>query len=198
MIGLLLNDEADIAISSTSNSPFRREVVDFNFPTTDIRVSAFFHRPPVSLVVNPLTRPFNFDFWLAVLITILVSAISLCFFTQILRSLSADVGGVKWSRADCFQWSLATMCFQGYYALPKKGAIRIVLGTILLTSVIVYGAYGGTLLSFLFVQLEPINTMEELLAHDFRIEISDDPVTIKGLFVIIYIFIRIYVEVTGN
>jgi ABC-type multidrug transport system fused ATPase/permease subunit len=73
MISLLLSNEADLGLSSIADRPFRRAVVDFNFPTSEIRLSAFFQRPStISSEWHALLKPFRPQFWIVFLFMILI------------------------------------------------------------------------------------------------------------------------------
>lgn len=88
MISLLLNDKVDLGLSSIADRPFRREVVDFNTPTNEIRLSAFFQRPSaISSHYSALSKPFQPSVWVATLI-LLIGMIAYAIFLNKVLNLS--------------------------------------------------------------------------------------------------------------
>lgn len=72
MIALLLDNKTDLGLSSIADRPFRRADVDFNIPTNEIRLAAYFQRPPaVSSHFSALIKPFQPICWYAVLCMVL-------------------------------------------------------------------------------------------------------------------------------
>ena len=90
MIALLLNDEADLAISSTADRPFRRLVIDFNMPTNEIRLSAFFRRPTSISTSSALLQPFHRNFWIGILVWLLLASLSLIIFKNVVERIELN------------------------------------------------------------------------------------------------------------
>ncbi|CAG7727676.1 unnamed protein product [Allacma fusca] len=209
MIAELLAGEVDIAISSTSDIPLRRTVIDFNIPTNTLKLSGFFKKPRAVVDAKALIEPFKGSFWFAVISVIVSLSLVLIFFKWVLvravshtkeysSDLSFDEVSVKtdlqrldiigsrdnstgtgscddpqslWCPSDCFQWALAAFCIQGFYNIPKYDCYRIVIGMGFLSGVLIYGAYAGTLISFLSVVVDSVTSVEQLMEDSFVLSI---------------------------
>jgi hypothetical protein len=88
-----------------------------------------------------------------------------------------------WSYLDCFQWPLSTVCLQGFYNIPSSTSPRILVAVGSLAGVLIYGAYSGTLISFLSVVIEPINNLGQLIDTDYTFVVADEPLALKFLAV---------------
>ncbi|CAG7727371.1 unnamed protein product [Allacma fusca] len=84
-----------------------------------------------------------------------------------------------WSPSDCFQWALAVFCNQEFYNIPKYDCCRIVIGMGSLAAVIVYGAYAGTLISFLSVVVDSITNVEQLVSKSYVLSIVGSNITLR-------------------
>lgn len=188
MIKLLLEEKADFGLSSIADRPFRRTVVDFNIPTNEIRLSAFFQKPSaISSNVNALIKPFQSSFWIG-LILVLFAMIGTSFAISHLVVTSEDDdddedGDTSWTLSDCILWSLTSMTLRGFYKPPHELSLRItaIVGSV--SGLIILSSYSGTLVSFLSVVTEPIQNLAQLLASDFTIVVVDEPLPLQFLSV---------------
>ena len=194
MIADLVHNEADFAMSSTSMLPFRREAVDFNIATTSLHLSGFFKKAGKAVDNEALIEPFNSKFWWALFLGILVVIISLSSFriiiiwllcpaTTIIEFIPGhgvveydDKRSRVWCMLDCALWTISALCFKSFYYVPKHDSYRIVVGIWLLTSVILYAAYSGTLISFLSVEVESLKSFENLIAASYDFAITTYPI----------------------
>ena len=83
MIASLLNREADLAISSTADVPIRRQVVDFNLPTTSLKLTVFFKNPTPVVDALALLEPFRVQLWWAIATFVIITSLGLAFFSVI-------------------------------------------------------------------------------------------------------------------
>lgn len=184
MIGLLLNDEADIAISSTALQTYREKVISFNIPSNEIRFSAFFRIPQNSVLGNGLTRPFRFGIWLSIGLWTLAMGFSLVIMLfMIERNIIID--HVTWNLWDCLLWPVSTLCLKSYKKIPTNSSIRIVVITGLISSVIIFGAYSGTLRSFLFVHADQLTSVSNLLKTNFKFSVIGET-AIHGIIAVTF------------
>ena len=87
MIWYLLHDKVDLAISSTADRPFRHEVVDFNMPTSQIRLSAFFKTPKsVGGSGSGVAQPFSRGLWCVLALWVFIAGVALVFFKHVLTN----------------------------------------------------------------------------------------------------------------
>ena len=97
MIASLVNREADLAISSAADVPLRREVVDFNLPTTSLKLAVFFKHPQNPVVDTlALLEPFGAHLWWAIAIFVVIATAGLAFFNFVhdISYYGADFGRI--------------------------------------------------------------------------------------------------------
>lgn len=188
MINLILNDQVDLAISSTADRSFRRAVVDFNLPTSEIHLSAFF-RKPNAFNSNGIIQPFSTNLWCLILLWILISGCILLIFRYISSKYNLaphdpdnyNEGTFIWNYIDYFQWTLGSLCLQSYTGYPIQTSFRIVIGIGYLLAVVIFAAYSGNLISFLSVVIEPIKNLNQLLETNFVFNVVDSPLPLAFL-----------------
>ena len=88
MVADLIHGDADLGLSSTADVPSRRIAVDFNIPTTSLKLSAFFVPPQPTAKTGALLHPFQADVWIAIIFWLVLLTSVLGIFNKITRALS--------------------------------------------------------------------------------------------------------------
>lgn len=194
MIGLLLEGKADLGLSSMADIPFRREVVDFNIPTNEVRLSAFFQNPSaISTEFSALLKPFHTSLWISVVLLLLgmsAAAMMTSMLSSILSNRREHLNG--WSISDSILWSLSAISCQGWYKWPQETAMRILVITGSFAGILIFSVYSGIIIAFLSVVGEPIQNLGQLLElQRFTHSIGDSAVVLKILAVIWPTFVTI-------
>ena len=89
MVADLLHGDADLGLSSTADVPSRRLAVDFNIPTTSLKLSAFFVPPQPTAKTGALLHPFQTDVWIAILFWLILLTSVLLIFNKITHAFSS-------------------------------------------------------------------------------------------------------------
>ena len=69
-------------------------------------------------------------------------------------------------------WSLASVCCREYHGRSQNFSSKFLILSSQLAGVIFYAAYSGTLISFLSVAHDGIETFDELMSSDFRLGLT--------------------------
>lgn len=200
MVLHLLKGETDLALSSEVDLPFKRQVVDYNLPTSSWKFAAFFRKPSFHQNKWAHLKPFQPALWLAIVGSIVTISLVLVLFQVILswrmqmeiqprrRGLCYTVTSVgrkhdfarleckeesRLSLADCLFASFCILCAKGAHAIPPSLHVRIVFYIGSISGVVFITAYVGILHSFLSVKSDGISTFGQLLGSSYTLAIDN-------------------------
>ena len=168
MVGHLVRQEADIAVSFLVEDPSRRSVVDYTFTTLTSHYSAFFLRPTFRADRYGLLKPFGPSTWLLVVI-ISVLATSLVLLTHV-PSGGAD-SGISWG----LMYAIGLLSWESP-DLPHstKNALKMATLTGSAVGLLLFTMYAGKVLSFLSVAKNSMNSMEQLFLTSYTIGVDNN------------------------
>ena len=152
----LLQGKVDLALSATVEVPSRHGVVDFNHGTSTDKLTAVVLQPSLRHDLLALTRPFQPSLWLAIACWWVVGALILLGFQKIPFSSRGRLYLVDGTDRSPFS---RINHFSGDF-------VRIIL----------YGAYSGTLISFLTVALSGYTSFDQLADSQLSFVVDNYPV----------------------
>ncbi|KAJ7403074.1 hypothetical protein BTVI_80673 [Pitangus sulphuratus] len=168
MIGELINKRADLAISAITITPERESVVDFSKRYMDYSVGILIKKPEEKINIFSLFAPFDFAVWaciaaaipiVGVLIFVLnrIQAVRAQNASQPSPSVSSTLHSAIWVVYGAFVQ-------QGSESTVNSVAMRIVMGSWWLFTLIVCSSYTANLAAFLTVSRmdNPIRTFQDL------------------------------------
>ncbi|XP_053805191.1 glutamate receptor ionotropic, delta-1 isoform X2 [Vidua chalybeata] len=168
MIGELINKRADLAISAITITPERESVVDFSKRYMDYSVGILIKKPEEKINIFSLFAPFDFAVWaciaaaipiVGVLIFVLnrIQAVRAQSAAQPSPSVSSTLHSAIWVVYGAFVQ-------QGGESTVNSVAMRIVMGSWWLFTLIVCSSYTANLAAFLTVSRmdNPIRTFQDL------------------------------------
>ena len=153
MIGMILRDEVDFAVSDFFITLDRSYVVDFSMPLLNSQSKMYIPIPSQAAGLSTFVNPFSNQLWLATILMILISSviISITYYVHIFVSYE-DVDypnnfGINMS----LFLSFASLCQQGIEFEAKRFSTRVATITILFATLVVFAAYSASLTSFLAI-----------------------------------------------
>ncbi|XP_043912534.1 glutamate receptor ionotropic, delta-1 isoform X2 [Protopterus annectens] len=168
MIGELISKKADIAVSAITITPERETVVDFSKRYMDYSVGILIKKPEEKMNIFSLFAPFDFAVWACIAAAIPVVAVLIFVLNRIQTVGTQHVTQSSPSPSS----SLHTAVWIVYGAFVQQGgesamnsvAMRIVMGSWWLFTLIVCSSYTANLAAFLTVSRmdNPIRTFQEL------------------------------------
>ncbi|KAM9699311.1 glutamate receptor ionotropic, delta-1-like, partial [Menidia menidia] len=163
MIGDLINKRADLAVSAITITPDRENVVDFSKRYLDYSVGILLRRPEEKINIFSLFAPFDPAVWacIAAAVPVVGVLVFLLGRLQALRSCSSQnaPGGQNAPGAQMGSGSLHSAIWIVYGAFVQQGgdglggsvALRIVMGSWWLFTLIVCSSYTANLAAYLTV-----------------------------------------------
>uniref|UniRef100_A0A8C6YF01 Glutamate receptor n=1 Tax=Naja naja TaxID=35670 RepID=A0A8C6YF01_NAJNA len=168
MIGELINKRADLAISAITITPERESVVDFSKRYMDYSVGILIKKPEEKINIFSLFAPFDFAVWTCIAAAIPVVGVLIFVLNRIqaVRAQNSSQSGA------CTSSTLHSAIWIVYGAFVQQGgestvnsmAMRIVMGSWWLFTLIVCSSYTANLAAFLTVNRmdNPIRTFQDL------------------------------------
>nr|XP_033797822.1 glutamate receptor ionotropic, delta-1 isoform X1 [Geotrypetes seraphini]XP_033797823.1 glutamate receptor ionotropic, delta-1 isoform X1 [Geotrypetes seraphini] len=168
MIGELINKRADIAISAITITPERESVVDFSKRYLDYSVGILMKKPDEKINIFSLFAPFDFAVWACIAAAIPVVGI-LIFILNRIQAIRAQTSPQTSPSASSTLHSAIWIVYgafvqQGGESTTNSVAMRIVMGSWWLFTLIVCSSYTANLAAFLTVSRmdNPIRTFQDL------------------------------------
>ncbi|XP_045777833.1 uncharacterized protein LOC123875831 [Maniola jurtina] len=164
MIDDLNRGRADLG---TNCIPFveRLSVVVFTSSVSKFKTKFIFRQPPLSFVSNIFTLTFSLNVWIAVIVCIIVSCITICIATKWEASvMGADETQLDGSIGDATLLTICAVSQQGCSKEPKKLSGRIILLVVFTALMALYAAYSANIIVLLQASSNSIKTLEHL-AH---------------------------------
>uniref|UniRef100_A0A8C1SA67 Glutamate receptor n=2 Tax=Cyprinus carpio TaxID=7962 RepID=A0A8C1SA67_CYPCA len=170
MIGELINKRADLAVSAITITPERENVVDFSKRYMDYSVGILHRKPEEKINIFSLFAPFDLAVWACIAAAIPVVGVLIFLLTrmQMLRSQNPPGAHHNSSMSN----SLHSAIWIVYGAFVQQGgdsvvgsvALRIVMGSWWLFTLIVCSSYTANLAAFLTVSRmdNTIRTFQDL------------------------------------
>ncbi|XP_058476296.1 glutamate receptor ionotropic, delta-1-like isoform X3 [Solea solea] len=161
MIGDLISKRADLAVSAITITPERENVVDFSKRYLDYSVGILLRKPEEKINIFSLFAPFDLAVWACIAAAILVVGVLIFLLNrlQALRSSSAQNTVSGQSGGGVGSGSLHSAIWIVYGAFVQQGgdsvvsslALRIVMGSWWLFTLIVCSSYTANLAAYLTV-----------------------------------------------
>ncbi|XP_067408628.1 glutamate receptor ionotropic, delta-1 isoform X4 [Emydura macquarii macquarii] len=168
MIGELINKRADLAISAITITPERESVVDFSKRYMDYSVGILIKKPEEKINIFSLFAPFDFAVWACIAAAIPVVGV-LIFVLNRIQAVRAQNSSQPSSSASSTLHSAIWIVYgafvqQGGESAINSVAMRIVMGSWWLFTLIVCSSYTANLAAFLTVSRmdNPIRTFQDL------------------------------------
>ena len=203
MIAELIDGTVDLALTSISDLPIRRQVIDFNLPTWAWKFSAFYAKPAYMHNSLALLSPCAASAWYGLCGYFVVMGFALCSIEYILRTCSDARLAVIFTREDAtlrgriqyvqgaihalfvtfinFTRSLPSKVFVSVGFLCKMPSDNVPLHTcnkiLHLTGfgfgVLVNTIYGGSLLSYFSASTFSFSSFEQLADSSYSVLVVD-------------------------
>ncbi|CAI5774458.1 glutamate receptor ionotropic, delta-1 isoform X5 [Podarcis lilfordi] len=168
MIGELINKRADLAISAITITPERESVVDFSKRYMDYSVGILIKKPEEKINIFSLFAPFDFAVWACIAAAIPVVGV-LIFVLNRIQAVRAQNSSQSTASASSTLHSAIWIVYgafvqQGGESAVNSMAMRIVMGSWWLFTLIVCSSYTANLAAFLTVNRmdNPIRTFQDL------------------------------------
>ncbi|KAM7073985.1 glutamate receptor ionotropic, delta-1 isoform 2-T2 [Molossus nigricans] len=168
MIGELISKRADLAVSAITITPERESVVDFSKRYMDYSVGILVKKPEEKISVFSLFAPFDFAVWACIAAAIPVVGV-LIFVLNRIQAVRAQTGAQPRPSASATLHSAIWIVYgafmqQGGESSVNSVAMRIVMGSWWLFTLIVCSSYTANLAAFLTVSRmdNPIRTFQDL------------------------------------
>ncbi|XP_685683.4 glutamate receptor ionotropic, delta-1 isoform X2 [Danio rerio] len=170
MIGELINKRADLAVSAITITPERENVVDFSKRYMDYSVGILHRKPEEKINIFSLFAPFDLAVWACIAAAIPVVGVLIFLLTRMQMLRSQNPPGAH--HASSMSNSLHSAIWIVYGAFVQQGgdsvvgsvALRIVMGSWWLFTLIVCSSYTANLAAFLTVSRmdNTIRTFQDL------------------------------------
>ncbi|KAM9326965.1 glutamate receptor ionotropic, delta-1 [Gastrophryne carolinensis] len=168
MIGELINKRADIAVSAITITPERESVVDFSKRYLDYSVGILIKKPEERINIFSLFAPFDFAVWACIAAVIPVVGV-LIFVLNRIQAVRAQTSSQAHASPSSTLHSAIWIVYgafvqQGGDSVANSVAMRIVMGSWWLFTLIVCSSYTANLAAFLTVSRmdNPIRTFQDL------------------------------------
>ncbi|XP_045426665.1 glutamate receptor ionotropic, delta-1 isoform X2 [Pipistrellus kuhlii] len=168
MIGELISKRADMAISAITITPERESVVDFSKRYMDYSVGVLLRKPEEKISIFSLFAPFDFAVWACIAAAIPVVGV-LIFVLSRMQAAAAPGAAQPRPSASATVHSAIWIVYgafvqQGGESSANSMAMRIVMGSWWLFTLIVCSSYTANLAAFLTVSRmdNPIRTFQDL------------------------------------
>ncbi|KAM5141048.1 glutamate receptor ionotropic, delta-1 isoform 3-T3 [Mantella aurantiaca] len=168
MIGELINKRADIAVSAITITPERESVVDFSKRYLDYSVGILIKKPEERINIFSLFAPFDFAVWACIAAVIPVVGV-LIFVLNRIQAVRAQTSSQANASTSSTLHSAIWIVYgafvqQGGESVANSVAMRIVMGSWWLFTLIVCSSYTANLAAFLTVSRmdNPIRTFQDL------------------------------------
>ncbi|KAI7796637.1 putative glutamate receptor ionotropic [Triplophysa rosa] len=170
MIGELINKRADLAVSAITITPERENVVDFSKRYMDYSVGILHRKPEEKINIFSLFAPFDLAVWACIAAAIPVVGVLIFLLTrmQMLRSQNPPVAHQASSMSNTLHSAIwivyGAFVQQGGDSVVGSMALRIVMGSWWLFTLIVCSSYTANLAAFLTVSRmdNTIRTFQDL------------------------------------
>ncbi|OCT71958.1 hypothetical protein XELAEV_18034936mg [Xenopus laevis] len=168
MIGELINKRADIAISAITITPERENVVDFTKRYLDYSVGIMIKKPEERINIFSLFAPFDFAVWACIAAVIPVVGVLIFVLNRIQAVRAQSSSQTSQSTSSTLQSAIwivyGAFVHQGGESAANSVAMRIVMGSWWLFTLIVCSSYTANLAAFLTVSRmdNPIRTFQDL------------------------------------
>ncbi|XP_016120040.1 glutamate receptor ionotropic, delta-1-like, partial [Sinocyclocheilus grahami] len=157
MIGELINKRADLAVSAITITPERENVVDFSKRYMDYSVGILHRKPEEKINIFSLFAPFDLAVWACIAAAIPVVGVLIFLLTRMQMLRSQNPPGAH--HTSSMSNSLHSAIWIVYGAFVQQGgdsvvgsvALRIVMGSWWLFTLIVCSSYTANLAAFLTV-----------------------------------------------
>ena len=153
MIGMILRDEVDFAVSDFFITLDRSYVVDFSMPLMNSQSKMYIPIPSQAAGLSTFVNPFTNQLWLVTTLMILVSSviISITYYIHIYVSYEDIDYPNNFGINMALFLSFASLCQQGIEYEAKRFSTRIATMTIFFATLVVFAAYSASLTSFLAI-----------------------------------------------
>ncbi|MEQ2190862.1 Glutamate receptor ionotropic, delta-1, partial [Xenoophorus captivus] len=153
MIGDLINKRADLAVSAITITPERENVVDFSKRYLDYSVGILLRKPEEKINIFSLFAPFDLAVWACIAAAIPVVGVLIFLLNrlQALRSSSSQNGPPGHLTNGVGSGTLHSAIWIVYGAFVQQVALRIVMGSWWLFTLIVCSSYTANLAAYLTV-----------------------------------------------
>uniref|UniRef100_A0A670ID83 Glutamate receptor n=1 Tax=Podarcis muralis TaxID=64176 RepID=A0A670ID83_PODMU len=168
MIGELINKRADLAISAITITPERESVVDFSKRYMDYSVGILIKKPEEKINIFSLFAPFDFAVWACIAAAIPVVGVLIFVLNRIqavrAQNSSQSTGSASSTLHSAIWIVYGAFVQQGGESAVNSVAMRIVMGSWWLFTLIVCSSYTANLAAFLTVNRmdNPIRTFQDL------------------------------------
>ncbi|XP_053306595.1 glutamate receptor ionotropic, delta-1 isoform X2 [Spea bombifrons] len=168
MIGELINKRADIAVSAITITPERESVVDFSKRYLDYSVGILIKKPEERINIFSLFAPFDFAVWACIAAVIPVVGVLIFVLNRIQAVRAQNSAQSSQSTSSTLHSAIwivyGAFVQQGGETITNSVAMRIVMGSWWLFTLIVCSSYTANLAAFLTVSRmdNPIRTFHDL------------------------------------
>ncbi|GFS17989.1 glutamate receptor 3 [Elysia marginata] len=177
VIGDVKDGRADIGAGAITVTSLREDAVDFSKPFMSNSINLLVQKPEWSSIgLGYLTRPFSTDYWIMVLVCLLLVGIVFFLIGKFSPyewgnvAADRDPRGAKnsFTFRNSYLFALSTISWQGFREAPKSLSGRIMAAFWFLFVLFTLIAYTGNLTAYLLARPEqipdmPFRTYEELL-----------------------------------
>ncbi|XP_028825440.1 glutamate receptor ionotropic, delta-1 isoform X2 [Denticeps clupeoides] len=171
MIGELINKRADLAVSAITITPERENVVDFSKRYMDYSVGILLRKPEEKINIFSLFAPFDLAVWACIAAAVPVVGV-LIFLLNRMQALRSQNPPAPHQQSSASSGSLHSAVWIVYGAFVQQGgdsvvgsvALRIVMGSWWLFTLIVCSSYTANLAAYLTVSRmdNTIRTFQDL------------------------------------
>ncbi|XP_076315592.1 putative glutamate receptor isoform X2 [Tachypleus tridentatus] len=137
-----------MALSDFSITPSRDLAVDFTYPYYVDYVNFIVKAPSEKPRYIAIIRPFTLEVWIAILVSVIVTAVIL----SLLTKMSFVPQSENWTVSQTIWYFFGALTQQGGAEhIPQKGTVRMVVSAFWAFAIIIMAGFSGTLTSFINV-----------------------------------------------
>ncbi|GBP35771.1 Glutamate receptor U1 [Eumeta japonica] len=172
-INLLMTHQGDLATSCLPTHD-RSEVVTFTEMVAKTEVAFIFRQPPLSYVVSIYALPFSKNVWIASIVCIIVSGLTLFLATKWESNVHKSPTQPDGTLGDAFLLTMSAVCQQGCVLEPKKISGRMIVLFMFTALMALYAAYSANIVVLLRAPSHAITSLQKL--YDSKITLAANDV----------------------
>ncbi|XP_063242282.1 uncharacterized protein LOC134542177 isoform X2 [Bacillus rossius redtenbacheri] len=165
---MLQKEEFDVVATLSGVLPITFQHADFLQPISQFQPVIVFLQPTVSTLRNVFLLPFAGATWAALLATVVASTAALMAGVAL-----AEGSGRPWTMCDVTLLVAGVICQQSVAELPRSMSARTTISLLMLSTILTWSVYTGSVMSFFSTPDQPIRTLSHLVQFKYEMAIDE-------------------------
>ncbi|RVE45316.1 hypothetical protein evm_010021 [Chilo suppressalis] len=170
LAGMLQRDEIEIGITSMFMRADRMRVLHFSAETVELRGAFIFRQPSQSSVSNVFLLPLSRGVWASAMAVFVAAGALLA---ALSRRPTHHSTLQPLTVAECFTFTIGTVCQQGSHLSPNVVSVRVVMLFTLLSSLFVFTSYSAKIVAILQTPSDAIQTIDDLTRSPMALGVQE-------------------------